>query len=893
MGLLANYILLFLGTISLTTGIFYFVYEKNHDTLNTTFYLTGIFQFMWCAGYSLVGFSSTYFWAFAGRAIGLFGVIGFLLCEVMVLLLINHKSIGKCFQYLLPLILLAIPDFFCYLHPSGVSFIHKGGITLIQAVDSPYRVLHPLFIIMVIAYMFHYAIRWLRHTHFQRENRIMISLIIVNSLIIVGCIPDSVLPYFGYTTIPTSGFFSFIAYQILIICARKYNAFSISQLNLNSYIFDYAHSPIMVFDTRQRLAMMNHFGKEFLQIQKAKNLTLSDVFEISKEEANNLFLSLGPDNMSKTVRLVTKKEHIICVVTLSTVLDSFKEPYCTVVFAYDLSKEASMLREVNTMKNQLENALNEKRLEIEELTLQSITTIANTIDAKDAYTKGHSLRVAHYSALLAQALGWEDTKIQNLRYTALLHDIGKIGIPDMILNKPGKLSDAEFCMIQSHVTTGGDILKDILMIPDVSSGAKYHHERYDGTGYPNGLKGEEIPLVARVICIADAYDAMNSNRIYRNALTTKNIRQELLQSRGAQFDPVLLDKFIELLDQGLLVYQDYDAEAQNNSLASQSTNLLFKIVKDLESEVHSKDQEDYLTGLLNRMGGEKKIRESMCEHSGCLAFIDMDNLKHINDTLGHSAGDVALQTLSLVLKEHAHNAIPSRIGGDEFLFYMPDASKQVATEIIEGILRSYNTRKEEDPLLRATSLSAGLCMHTPADSFADVFQKADKALYHVKQDGKGDYYFYPENPVETKHISSVDLTKLISTIRSNGHYQGALRVEYREFIKLYDFLYSLAQRYENNMHFLMITLDGSNAKDYTISTQEEYMGILEHVITNALRNIDICTRFSSHQYLVILFQAESNSIDMIIHRIFEKFGKQCDRKDLVLSYDAQTILELD
>ena len=151
--------------------------------------------------------------------------------------------------------------------------------------------------------------------------------------------------------------------------------------------------------------------------------------------------------------------------------------------------------------------LNEKNSEIQKMALQSITTIANTIDAKDGYTQGHSKRVSEYSAALAEELGMSDEEVQNIRSVALLHDIGKIGVPDSVLNKPGKLTREEYHLMKQHPVMGGEILKDISMIQGVDIGAKYHHERYDGKGYPEGLKGEEIPFIARIIAVADAYDA--------------------------------------------------------------------------------------------------------------------------------------------------------------------------------------------------------------------------------------------------------------------------------------------------------------------------------------------------------------------------------------------------
>lgn len=181
------------------------------------------------------------------------------------------------------------------------------------------------------------------------------------------------------------------------------------------------------------------------------------------------------------------------------------------------------------------------------ITDQAITTIADTIDAKDEYTAGHSRRVAEYSRKIGMRLGLEKEQIENLYYIALLHDIGKIGIPDHILNKKGKLDDDEYTEIKRHVDIGGTILSNMTVIEDIVVGARYHHERYDGTGYPDRLSGENIPLTARIICVADSFDAMYSTRSYRKALDLDYIVRELEQCAGTQFDKKVVDELVNII----------------------------------------------------------------------------------------------------------------------------------------------------------------------------------------------------------------------------------------------------------------------------------------------------------------------------------------------------------
>lgn len=154
-------------------------------------------------------------------------------------------------------------------------------------------------------------------------------------------------------------------------------------------------------------------------------------------------------------------------------------------------------------------------------------TLSTTIEAKDEYTRGHSYRVAEYAALIASELGWSPEEIQVLKHSALLHDIGKIGIPDSILNKPSRLTDDEYNLIKKHPVIGAEILKDVTLLPHVLEVTRGHHERYDGNGYPDGLAGKEIPVHARIVAMADSYDAMSSRRIYRSALSRDVIYEEI------------------------------------------------------------------------------------------------------------------------------------------------------------------------------------------------------------------------------------------------------------------------------------------------------------------------------------------------------------------------------
>lgn len=198
----------------------------------------------------------------------------------------------------------------------------------------------------------------------------------------------------------------------------------------------------------------------------------------------------------------------------------------------------------------------DRAAQLAEMNDEIVLTLAMAIDAKDNYTNGHSFRVAIYSMALARQMGWPEDEVLELGHEALLHDIGKIGVPDIVLNKPGRLTDDEFQVIKSHAKIGGDILAKSKNLQNAASTARHHHERYDGKGYPDGLSGCNIPKHARVVSIADSYDAMHSDRIYRKGLANDIVREELIKGRGTQFDPDFVDSFLLLFDSGELFELD-------------------------------------------------------------------------------------------------------------------------------------------------------------------------------------------------------------------------------------------------------------------------------------------------------------------------------------------------
>lgn len=511
----------------------------------------------------------------------------------------------------------------------------------------------------------------------------------------------------------------------------------------------------------------------------------------------------------------------------------------------------------------------ERSRKIEQMSLQTIQTLAHAIDAKDPYTKGHSTRVSQHSVMVAQALGWDRERIDELQYAALLHDIGKIGIPDSILNKPTRLTDVEYAIVKSHTTMGGDILKDKITIGIAEDVARSHHERYDGTGYPRGLKGEEISEEARIVAIADAFDAMNSNRIYRKACDAARIRRELIEGKGKQFDPHFADVFIGLWDQGLL---NLDAEADSSAEYGdlEASSALLQQVMERFAAQNAADEIDLTTGIMGRAAGEAAIAKVMQERNGWFVLLDMDNLKKINDTSGHTAGDRALKLTGETLADNSEAGLCSRLGGDEFILFIEDVSREEAEAAVQKVISDFNEKKKADIDISVASLSAGVAVSTTAEDYTIIFNKADKALYHVKQNGKSGYYFYSS---DADADGKVDAEKIVSSIRTSGSYEGALDVEYRQFARLYEYISNLEHRFAHPFKLILVELEAPDEKTPQTEEMERAMYFMEQSIRQTIRSVDVVTRYSRRQYLIILVGTDNEGVKIVIDRVFRGYYK--------------------
>ena len=276
------------------------------------------------------------------------------------------------------------------------------------------------------------------------------------------------------------------------------------------------------------------------------------------------------DEVVEEIRKFNKELYILLLTghkDLAPPLDTIKrldiQGYCEKSDKFDqllllIESGIKSIEQMHTIR-EINEELQDKNDELEKAYLDTIGILRHTVEAKDPYTRGHSDRVSEYSVLIGKKLGLDEQTLHTLRIGGLFHDIGKIGIPDSILLKESKLDDEEYSQIKNHPTIGVHMLGDAQIFKDIIPIVKHHHERYDGRGYPSQLKGEDIPYIARIVAVADTFDAMTSKRSYRDALPLSVVKEEIEKCTGTQFDPKIAPVFLDILN------NDYDSiiEIQN------------------------------------------------------------------------------------------------------------------------------------------------------------------------------------------------------------------------------------------------------------------------------------------------------------------------------------------
>ena len=380
--------------------------------------------------------------------------------------------------------------------------------------------------------------------------------------------------------------------------------------------------------------------------------------------------------------------------------------------------------------------------DINNMALSTVITIANIIDSIDAYSGGHALRVAVCSRDIAKNLGWDDNKCQNIYFVALLHEIGMITIPDAILHKPGRLDEFEYEEVKKHTGKGAEMLRDIKVLDNLSDGVLYHHERWDGEGYPKGLSGEDIPVIARVISIADAYDAMNSDRVYRPKMSTEKIISEFLRCRGAQFDPDITDVFIFMLKDGYSVDPKIEQtkEASRRAVADSGIRSIFsKNSDDKEGEM------DALTGLftrsyLNTWVGNKISKE----RSGALMLIAITGFDELKKKAGSDDADELIKDFSKRLQSLFRDEdIVCSVSKEMFATFVSGESGKSVIEKKAAMISEIMDRYEEFKKYRdeiGISIGISVCEENGL-TFEELYAAANSALLAAAREGKNKYRF--------------------------------------------------------------------------------------------------------------------------------------------------------
>ena len=566
--------------------------------------------------------------------------------------------------------------------------------------------------------------------------------------------------------------------------------------------------------------------------------------------------------------------------------------YGMVLFCFSFAYIASSIYNKIVKQNSAYiKSIDDKQKQLERVTLQTISTIANIIDAKDEYTKGHSYRVAEYSSMLAKELGYDDQGVANVKYVGLLHDIGKIGIPDSILNKPGKLNDSEYAIMRKHAEIGGNILSGNNMINGMDEGAKYHHERYDGRGYPQGLKGEEIPEMARIIGIADAYDAMTSNRIYRKSLDNETVLNELKRCSGTQFDPRLAEIFIKMVEEGRLDDIRYESApaSDDKSMAERSADLLQSVIGFKESKYNS--DRDYLTGVLSRNAGEAIISDKLAEGDGGLFLVDITNLHDVNENHGIVAGDRIIKTTADMLFDR-EELIVARFDGSEFICFAPGVKEEDELDkLMSGICKELNSALRELPGYENNLICVGGALSTDVGrEYIPLVVAADRALFYIKELEKKGCYLYKKTPKEHDNtLLNIDLRQFIDMIEHGKDDSSEPEEDSTELSEVYDLVRAVYEQKHSEMQLVLITVSPAVGKNPAVSDRDKAMQYLQNAIDVTKDDSVITFRFSSVQCMVVITEPEKESADAVTERILNSFYKSYDKNNMTLTTEAASL----
>ncbi len=504
----------------------------NDKRKNYLILMMGIFATMW--NISLIGYSITYvekiYNAFFYILIFAFDMYMIFLGFFVGLLADLKKKIRYTFGIMG--IILSIGDWVFF----GLAPIHEyiqiHGRTAYYTSPSPVVYYHYFYIVFCVLFWIMLVFHGFKGSTLKRQNSFVLRIILVNVIMFIASLPDTFFPLLHIPSYPSSGMGATLAFIITIFLSKKENTFSISNDKIYNAIYNEAHIAIIALTPEGVVDKFNRYSTDLFGLKVGNNYHVKDIISCTPEQLERI---MSGDKIPE--HLIATNTNISCNIQVAVSYDNYGDCYGIILIASDATLEEKILEQQVVIDK------------TEHVSEQLVNVLSKTIEAKDKYTKGHSKRVSQYAVMIGERYGYDQQQLKYLRYAALLHDVGKIGVPDAIINKPGRLTDEEFEQIKTHPIIGSKILSEITEIPDIEVGARWHHEKYDGTGYPDNISGENISEVARIIAVADSYDAMTSNRSYRGCLDQAIVREELVRNKGKQFDPRFAQILIDIIDE--------------------------------------------------------------------------------------------------------------------------------------------------------------------------------------------------------------------------------------------------------------------------------------------------------------------------------------------------------